>query len=501
MSGAQQEVIAFLSTPAAHGLPEGGEVERVETHASIVFLAGDTAVKLKKSVRYPYLDYSTVALRRRFCEAELSLNQRTAPLLYRRVRAVTRGAEGGLVFDGAGPALDWVVEMRRFDQTMLLSAVAAAGRLTRPLLEALVEAIAGFHAAAEPVAGFGGAAAVANTVAMSDESLRDARLPAPLCDRLLAASRAALARIGEILDRRRDAGKVRRCHGDLHLGNICVLDGRPTLFDGIEFSDNFACIDTLYDLAFLLMDLWHRGMKDAANLVLNRYLDHGEEGEGLAALPLFLSMRAAVRAYVTAIKPGAEARAEAEAYLDLALELLTPLPAWLVAIGGLSGTGKSTVAAAVAPALGAAPGARLLRSDVLRKRRARMAATERLPPEAYSVEAAASLYAEMRALAAQTLTAGSSVIVDAVSARPEERAGFEAVARAAGAGFRGLWLEADPAVLAPRLEGRRNDASDATPAVLQQQLGYALGPIAWTRIDAGGDPEAVLARVRQALAG
>lgn len=495
----QQEVIAFLSQPSSYGGSGSEKVDRIETHASIVFLIGPTALKLKKKVRYAYLDYSTIALRRRFCEAELQLNRRTAPQLYRRVRAITREADGRLAFDGDGPALDWVVEMARFDQAKLFSSLAESGGLTHSLLEDLVQQIVAFHHDAEPVHDLGGAAGVEEVIAINDRSLRAAGLSTGSVDQVRDLSQQALARTRLLLDRRRDEGKVRRCHGDLHLGNICLVAGRPTLFDGIEFNDSIACIDTLYDFAFLLMDLCQRGMTSEANLIFNRHLDLSGDVEGLAALPLFLSLRAAVRAHVTALARTVDALAKAKAYLDFALAVVTPVPPRLVAIGGLSGTGKSTVAAAIAPQLGACPGARVLRSDVLRKQRAGKAPTERLGPEFYTAAASASLYREIRALTRRVLATGYSVVIDAVSALSVERDSFEEEAKALGVAFHGVWLEAPAEVLEQRLLAREGDASDATPAVLRRQLGYDLGPMRWTRIDVGQDRDTTLRRVREVL--
>ena len=184
----------------------------------------------------------------------------------------------------------------------------------------------------------------------------------------------------EILERRRDAGFVRQCHGDLHLRNIVLLDGRPTLFDGVEFNDEISCTDVLYDLAFLLMDLWRRKLPRHANAVLNGYLTHAGEWDGLALLPLFLSCRAAVRAKTSATAAAqvldeearrGELHATAREYLAMAERLLHPPPPCLVAVGGLSGSGKSTLALGVAPAIGGAPGAVVLRSDETRKQLAR----------------------------------------------------------------------------------------------------------------------------------
>ena len=258
---------------------------------------------------------------------------------------------------------------------------------------------------------------------------------------------------------------MRLCHGDLHLGNICVVDGRPLLFDCIEFSEDIASIDVLYDLAFLLMDLDHRGHRDFANLVLNRYLDltgedAGETG-GLAAMPLFLALRALIRAHVTATKAEhgwggvdrAAAFAEVRAYLGEAEAALIPSAPRLIAIGGLSGTGKSTLAAKIAPALGPPPGARWLRSDVTRKLLFGTDPETKLPPEAYAPDITERVYRDLCAGAAAALRAGYPAVIDAVALRADERRAFAAVAAAAGVPFTGLWLEAPAERLMARVCG------------------------------------------------
>jgi predicted kinase len=278
------------------------------------------------------------------------------------------------------------------------------------------------------------------------------------------------------------------------------------LFDCLEFSEALASIDILYDVAFLLMDLVHRGLGAFANRVLNRYLDRTLEDDGLAAVPLFLSLRAGIRAHVTAtaleqrLDPAAAALSEeAHRYLDLADRALDPAPARLVAVGGLSGSGKSSLAAALAPGFAPCPGARLVRSDVTRKLLCGVAPETRLPESAYRPEIGRRVYDALRRKAAAALAAGYSAIVDAVSLRPAERTALADVARQAGVPFFGLWLEAAPAAMAERIRSRYHDASDATATVLARQLEQDPGPIDWARIDAGGGPETTLAAARRAL--
>jgi predicted kinase len=301
---------------------------------------------------------------------------------------------------------------------------------------------------------------------------------------------------------------VRRGHGDLHLGNIAMIEGKPVPFDAIEFDPLIAAGDVLYDLAFLLMDLVERGLGSAANVVLNRYLietRRAEDIDALAALPLFLSLRAAIRAKVTAARrefapAGERARidAAARAYFRLALSSIEPPAPRLVAIGGLSGTGKSTVARRLAPHLPPAPGALVVRSDIERKTMLRAAETDRLPPQAYRAEVTAQVYDALTDKARRALAAGHSVIVDAVFARPGERARIAAAAQAAGADFRGLFLLADLPVRIERIAARLADASDADAAVARRQEAYDLGALDWTRVDAAGPLDDTMAAVMAA---
>ncbi|WP_340117502.1 AAA family ATPase [Pelagibius sp. 7325] len=492
----QAAVLALLADPATYGAGVD-DVQRIDTHGAIVFLAGDRAYKVKRAVAYPYMDFSTLERRRVLCLREQEINSRTAPDLYLDVVPVTKTASG-LALGGEGKAVEWVLVMRRFDQDQLLSRRAAAGQLTAQTMTALADAVARFHDAAEPRQDIAaGAKAMRWVISENGEEFAER---ADLFDpdavrRVTEAALAQLDRHAALLDARAADGKVRLCHGDLHLRNVVLLDGKPTLFDAIEFNDAIACIDVIYDLAFLLMDLEHRDLRPFANLVLNRYLQRRDEAEALALLPLFLSARAAVRAKVAASLEAVAGndgdenkvarRTEAAAYFELAGRYLDPPPPRLVAVGGLSGTGKTTLARALAPDFGAAPGALHLRSDVLRKQLAGVDELEHLPPEAYSAEASADVYAALVARACQALAAGHAVILDAVFARPEERETVEAVARAAGVEFTGLWLQAPPAVLKSRVSARSGDASDATAAVVEQQLTYDLGVVSWHPIAAG----------------
>ena len=497
----QSDVIALLSQAETFG---GATVDRIETHSAIVFLAGSRAWKLKRAVRYDYLDFSSRERRKASCDAEVRLNRRTAPALYRGVVAVTREADGSLALAGSGSPVDWVVEMNRFDQGALFDRLALGGGLTIELMSALGAEIARFHRAAEERVDHGGDAGMRWVIdgnALGFAEFGERMLDRSACERLTASARAELARVAPLLDRRRRRGFVRQCHGDLHLRNIVLLDGRPTLFDGVEFNDQIACVDVMYDLAFLLMDLWKRALRGHANAVLNSYLAEAGDLDGLRGLPLFLSCRAAVRAKTsaTSARLQADERAAgdlqrlAHEYLAMAERLLHPPPPRLVAIGGLSGSGKSTLARALAPLAGRAPGAVVLRSDAIRKQVCGVRPVDRLGPEGYAPEVSQRVYRALAERAALIVAAGHSAIADAVYARPEDRAAIERVAANAGVPFDGVWLEAPEQIMIDRVGTRGRDASDADAAVVRLQHAQETGSLgAWRRIDAARSSEAVL---------
>jgi aminoglycoside phosphotransferase family enzyme/predicted kinase len=459
----------------------------IETSCAWVFLNGGTALKLKKPVDYGFLDFSTPAKRRWALDRELAFNRVTAPDIYRAVRRITREGDG-LALDGAGEAVDHVLEMRAFDPAAVLS--EQPERIDGALAERLGRIIAGFQATADVRPDGGGLKALGFTITTNADHLRALAdgLGADEVDHVIAATDAAFAAAAPLLERRRAEGFARRCHGDLHLGNILLEAGRPVLFDCIEFNDLLSEIDVQYDVAFTVMDLAFRGRAEAASRLLNAWLDEAARSfpatlwDGLAALPLMLSARASVRAHVTANQGELGL---ARAYLAAAARHLAPPPASLTAIGGLSGTGKTTLARRIAPGLGGAPGAVVLRSDEIRKRLAGAQPTERLPPAAYAPETSARVYGEMLGLARRVLAAGRAVVLDAVFLRLEERQAAAEVARAAGVPFQGAWLQGPAPMLAERLAARVGDASDAGPATLEEQLLHDPGPIDWAVLGAG----------------
>lgn len=506
-AASQDEVFSFLADPATHG---GRAVQRIDTHAASVFLSGDHAFKVKRAVRYPYLDFSTLAKRKSALEVELEVNRAFAPQIYAGVVPIVRRPDGGLAIGGDGAPVEWTLRMRRFDETQTLDHLAAAGLLDAGFVAATAEAIAVAHQAAAICRDAAWPQTIPALIAGNTAAFVAAgRFTAGQVQALDRDSRAAFARLNDLLTGRRDAGFVRRCHGDLHLANIVRIDGKPVLFDALEFDAAMATTDVLYDLAFALMDLISYGRGTAANIMLNRYLaiTSPDNLDALSTLPLFLSIRAAIRANVLLARldrkgsDRSDVIARAETYFTLARGMIAPARPRLIAVGGLSGTGKSVLARELAPDIAPLPGAVLLRSDVLRKHQFAMPETGRLPADAYRAEVTAAVYDTLAERAGRVLAAGHSVVVDAVFARPAERAAIAEVARSAGVAFTGLFLQADTAIRAARVASRRDDASDATAEIARRQDAYDLGAMDWISIDASGTPEQTLARSRVKLVG
>ncbi|MGE0706356.1 MAG: AAA family ATPase [Vicinamibacterales bacterium] len=505
----QTAVIEFLGAPATHG---GTAVERIETHISIVFLAGSRAWKLKRAVQFDYIDASTPERRKALCEKEVQLNRRTASELYLGVVAVSREADGSLALGGSGTPVDWVVEMTRFDQDALFDRLAQRGRLDVALMAGLAAAIAHFHGEAAPRRDHGGTAGMRWVIdgnATGFSEFGSGLFEPTTVARVMADTRTVLDRCAALLESRREAGFVRQCHGDLHLRNIVLYKGTPTLFDGIEFNDEIACVDTLYDLAFLLMDLWRRQLPAQANTLWNQYLAETEDLGGIGLIPLFLSCRAAIRAKTNAtalsVQTDAarvrEIQGSAREYLEMAGRLLHPQPACLVAIGGLSGSGKSTLARRLAPLLGAVPGAVVLRSDEIRKRICGAPLLTRLGPEAYTPTITEKVYETLIERAGMTVRGGFAAIVDATFLRASDRQDIEALARAAAVPCVGLWLEGPVQTLLERLQHRKHDASDADASVLRTQSRQDVGRITWHRLDTSASIDSVTEKAMSLLRG
>ena len=498
----QTEVVEFLSNPQTYGIHS--PVEMITTHSAYVFLAGDLAFKIKRAVKYNYLDFSTLEQRRKVIKHELALNAPTAPAIYDRVVAITREGPGRLALDGEGKPVEYALQMHRFARDDELTCIADAGNLTNDLAKRLGHVIADLHAAAErrPPDGEVLIGEIIDELRESFADMEPTLRHEGLAEYLGRTDRT-FGEVGSLLSQRSGEGRVRRCHGDLHLKNLVMIEGQPVPFDALEFDERLGTCDIFYDFGFLVMDLLHRGLTAQANVMLNSYLWKSRDFTGLATLPLFLSIRAAIRSMVavqtiSGTVDGKIAR-DARNYLEQAIDYLTPVPPRLVAVGGLSGSGKTTIAARIAPSLGPAPGAVHLRSDLERKAIFGVGPLYRLPAEAYQPEASRDVYARLLDEAEQILLARHSVIIDATFLDTADRETVGKLAARVRVPFDGIWLSSDPATLERRISTRTADASDADVDVLHAQLKRWTKPATWTEIDASGGPEQVLELVEATL--
>ncbi len=461
-------------------------VERIETHISRVFLAGDYAYKVKKPVNLGFLDFSTLDSRRHYCEEELRLNRRTAPDLYLEVVPVTGTADEPRM-GGAGAAIDWALKMRRFPQEALADRLAARGELGAEKIDALATALAGFHAripAARARSAFGAtrnvlAPALANFDAV--ESLVGDPGEQQRLERLRAWTHAEAARLRAAFAGRRRDGRVRECHGDLHLRNIAFLDGRPLLFDCIEFSEELRWIDVMSELAFLVMDLLDHRLAGAAWRLLNAYLEASGDYEGVRVLRFYLVYRAMVRAKIACVSAQQAAddagrhtaqQREYVDYLALAESLSQAVHPGLALMHGLSGSGKTFVSQALLERCAAIR----VRSDVERKRLpgpAPLARSGAAPGSgAYAVEATTRTYARLAQLARVIVESGWLAVIDAAFLARRERDAFAALARELGVRLAIVSCSAAQDTLRRRIERRSaagKDASEADLAVLEYQ--------------------------------
>ena len=505
--GSQEAVFCFLGDPRTYGV--AGPVARVNTANAVIFLAGPDVYKVKRAVRFPFMDFSTLDKRREACEAEIAVNCDNAPGVYLEALPIVRDGDS-FAIGGSGDIVEWTVHLRRFDENATLDRLAERSGVSDALIDKLALAIRRSHARAPLRDAVRAASELEVYIDQNDAAFAGwpDLFPPSGARRLTRESRLAFAIARPALLARGRAGCVRRCHGDLHLGNIVLIEGEPTLFDAIEFSDAIASGDVLYDLAFLLMDLEERGLRPAANRLFNRYLgpEPPQAMAGLAALPLFLSLRAAIRAKVKAA--GAErlegekrtrARSLARDYFDRAVSFLHYVPPRLVAVGGLSGAGKSALAGRLAPRIGRSPGALWLRSDVERKAMFGVDETDRLADAGYSPDVTREVYRRIDEKARRALRAGHSVILDATFASADERAAAERIGFETGVAFDGLFLEAPLDIRLARLAGRQADASDADATVARGQRADALAERRWSPIDDSQDLERTAAAAAKRL--
>ncbi|MDC7684360.1 AAA family ATPase [Asticcacaulis sp. BYS171W] len=479
MSDTQDQDLTLPDSLIAH-LSEGAD-DIITTSCAVVILKGKRAYKVKKSVDYGFLDFTSVEKRRKALLRELRYNQRMASDIYLGVEEIQGES---------------VLVMRRFDTAGVLAEQSQAQDDWAPdlgLMHDLGSTVAKFHAGSEICRDAEHEFNIKYVIDSNKKNIdvfRD-ELGAEAVDAYDVAIQAAYAELEDDVKRRFTEGYVRHCHGDLHLGNILIENGKPVLFDCIEFNERLSQIDVLYDLGFLLMDLWVRGHEDAANTVLNIYVERASRLEddihsvyaGLKLLPLYMSVRAGVRCHVNANYGGTPnyAMEKAKVYLAAAHRFLEIKPAELIAVGGLSGSGKSSHSRRIAPATGRAPGALILRSDEMRKRLWAFPEFETLPKEAYTPAENERVYNHMFDLARTAIQSGQSVILDATFRNQDRAREAKALAENADVTFSALWMDVPAEERLRRVLQRTNDVSDATPDIAGAQTDPVLDEALWTR--------------------
>ena len=482
-------------------------VTTVETHISTLLLTDDYAYKLKKPLDLGFLDFTTLERRRHACDEELRLNGRLAPAIYLQRIAITGTPEDPAI-DGDGPVLDWAVQMRRFDDARLFDRLLERNQLAAAELEDVAHQVAAFHESAT-VAGENSDWGTPDTIAEPARdnlvALREQLGSDPRIERLEDWTEDRLRHLDPLFRQRRRQGRIRECHGDLHLGNIVDVDGRPVIFDGIEFAPELRWIDVVNEIAFLGMDLRSRQRPDLAARFLSRYLEETGDYDGVALLPFYRAYRALVRAKISGLRADdadsdeesrEQARHTRDTYIAVAEAEMQPPEPRLVLMHGLSGSGKSTVAQAVVERLAAIR----LRSDVERKRLVGLDALNRsgdgVGEGLYGADLSARTYQRLETLAGEILQTGTSVVVDAASLRREERERFRRLAADGGLPFTLVVCEAAEEVLRERIRRRQkagNDPSDADLSVLDHQLQVREAPGTGERddtlvVDTAADP-------------
>ncbi|MBE7638395.1 AAA family ATPase [Sneathiella sp. P13V-1] len=508
---------ALQATPTLWGETQNSSIRLIETHGATVLLGKQFAIKVKKPVHFDHMDYSTKEMRLEHSKAELSRNKRTAEDMYIGLYPVYLSKRGIINIDGDGEIQCHFIKMHRFPDGYQLDQISAKGKLDEEMCIQLADDLSHFHKSAEIISDLN---AVPDFKTVINQNFLQFRNFCPdILDKeeveaFLTDIHAINEQLRPLWEERVRNGFFRMGHGDLHLQNICVFNGKARIFDAIEYQDDFAISDILYDLSFLLMDLEDKKQSRAATTILNEYvaemgwLEESQAFEALKLLPFFLSLRAGIRCHVAANRSlqcqdeneTSKLAKKAQQLFQKANNYLRPRSPSLLALGAFSGSGKSTLAKAIASDLAPSPGAIILRTDVIRRKLMGCDKYSPMPQSAYTPEVSERVYSLMGQNARTILEAGHSVILDAVFDRITDQQKIEKLANEIGVPFQGVWLDVSPAVLQERLAARRNDASDATWEITQQQIQRASRfKTDWIRISADGTPDQNLTHLRSSI--
>jgi aminoglycoside phosphotransferase family enzyme/predicted kinase len=501
------DVLKALHTPTTY--PHSVDsVTHLETHISHIFLAGDYAYKLKKPVDFGFLNFSTLELRKHYCLREVELNTRFAPDLYLGVLALIE-RNGSLSLtpieqeDDSSPVIDYLVQMRRFDDSSLLIHSLQMGRLNSSHIRSLARDIAALHSGAKPRPEYGAVCLLEKHCEENFQVVEEYGLDL-ISEEELQASRKgiqnAVRNHGSLIEKRAHT-HVKELHGDLHLKNIFLENDTPKMFDGIEFNEEYLCRDVWSDVAFLAMDLVYNSRPDLAVTLINEYLETTDDFEGLLILPLHLSYLAGVRAKVNLLKR-ADANSKethslskaASAHFRLARQALTERSSITIAIGGLSGSGKTTLARELSSNCGLVH----IRSDVVRKHLSNTPPANQLDDNSYTEEARNRIYEAILERAKICVKANFNPLLDATFTSPHQQALVEGLTDDVNT-FIGLWCTVPEEVALKRIQERTGDASDADSSVFRQQQQSFVLPLRWQAVDTTNSPERTVSRLLSEL--
>jgi aminoglycoside phosphotransferase family enzyme/predicted kinase len=455
-------------------------IQLIQTHVSYVLITGEYAYKLKKPVNFGFLDFSTLEKRKHFCEEELRLNRRGAAELYLEVLPITL-SDDQYILGGTGEAVEYVVKMRQFPQDGLFSELFAQGKLTESHLEELGKVVAQYHAKTETndyIRSFGEVPQVREAFDENHEQT-EKYIGGPQTqlqfDETKAYTERFFAQKQELFQHRMQNNHIRECHGDLHLRNICLWDDKILLFDCIEFNEPFRFVDTMFDIAYAVMDLEAQQRPDLSNAYLNTYIEQTGDWEGLEILPIYLIRQSYVRAKVTSFlldDPGVPADVKEEAsktasvYYKLAWEYTKPKQGKLILMSGLSGSGKSTTAKYLARQFNAIH----IRSDAVRKHLGGISLLERGGDDLYTPEMTQKTYARLLNLGIILAKQGYTVILDAKYDQQSLREEAIAQAKQNQLPLQIVYCTAPLDVVEERLRKRTGDIADATVDLLTSQV-------------------------------